>query len=100
LRIIASSSRRQWARRSARSDTDCPIGEDTVLRAALATYGADDRLRRKAAIRIRAFPFLDIAFHLGKGDPDGVAACVDLVRRVIVDGDDPARRGLGQPRPE
>jgi aminoglycoside phosphotransferase (APT) family kinase protein len=64
------------------------FGDDVILRAAFAAYGADDLLRAKAALRIKAFPVLDLPFYLGKQDQAGVDACVQLVRRVIVDGDD------------
>jgi len=63
------------------------FGSDLILQAAFKAYGADDRLRQKAALRIRALPILDIPFYLGKHDEEGVKRCTDLVRRVIIEGD-------------
>jgi aminoglycoside phosphotransferase (APT) family kinase protein len=63
------------------------FGDDTILRAAFAAYGADDWLREKAWLRIKAFPILDIPFYLGKDDLPGVQACLELVRRLIVRGE-------------
>jgi aminoglycoside phosphotransferase (APT) family kinase protein len=60
------------------------FGDDTILAAALESYGADAVLREKASLRIKAFPILDIPFYLGKHNQAGVDACVDLVRRVIL----------------
>jgi Ser/Thr protein kinase RdoA (MazF antagonist) len=60
------------------------FGDDVILQAAFAAYGADDLLRAKAALRIKAFPVLDLPFYLGKQDQTGIDACVELVRRVIV----------------
>ena len=64
------------------------FGDDVILRAALDAYGADELLRGKAALRVKAFPVLDLPFYIGKNDRAGVGACVQLVRRVIV-GDPP-----------
>jgi tRNA A-37 threonylcarbamoyl transferase component Bud32 len=67
------------------------FGDEVILQAAFAAYGADDLLRAKAALRIKAFPVLDFPFCLGKQDQAGIDACVQLVRRVTVrDGADAA----------
>jgi hypothetical protein len=57
------------------------------LHSALDAYGADDRLREKGALRIKAFPILDIPFYLGKQDQAGIDASLELVRRVIIEGE-------------
>ncbi len=63
------------------------FGDDTILQAAFSTYGADYLLREKTALRIKAFPILDLPFYLGKHNETGVQACVDVVRRTLLDGD-------------
>ncbi len=63
------------------------FNDELILRTALDAYGADDLLREKAALRIKALPVLDLPFSLGKGDQRGVDACLDLVRRRIVGAD-------------
>jgi len=68
------------------------FGDETILAAALAAYGADDWLREKAWLRIKAFPILDVPFYLGKGDLPGMQACLELVRRLIVRGEVSAAR--------
>ncbi len=64
------------------------FGDDVILDAAFAAYGADAWLLEKTALRIRAFPILDLPFYLGKQNAAGVARCIDVVRRVLVEGDD------------
>lgn len=75
------------------------FGDRMVLHGAFDSYGADQLLRKKAALRIKAFPVLDIPFYLGKADRVGVRSCLNLVRRVIIGGnvtaDDRFRRDLG-----
>jgi len=63
------------------------FGDDTILNSALDTYGANDLLREKTALRIKAFPVLDIPFYLGKQDQAGIRACLDLVRQVVIEGE-------------
>ena len=70
------------------------FGDTTMLKAALEAYGADDWLREKVWLRIRAFPILDLPFYLGKHDDAGVRLCLDLVRRVTVRGEIAADRPL------
>jgi aminoglycoside phosphotransferase (APT) family kinase protein len=74
------------------------FGDHMVLYGAFASYGADELLRKKAALRIKAFPVLDIPFYLGKADRAAIQSCLDLVRRVIIGGnvtaDDRFRRDL------
>jgi aminoglycoside phosphotransferase (APT) family kinase protein len=60
------------------------FGDDTIVNAALDGYGADERLRDKAALRIEAFPVIDLPFYLGKHDQAGVDRYVDQIRRTIV----------------
>jgi hypothetical protein len=62
------------------------FGDRMVLDGAFESYGADELLRKKAELRIKAFPVLDIPFYLGKADHAGVQSCLNLVRRVIVGG--------------
>jgi aminoglycoside phosphotransferase (APT) family kinase protein len=62
------------------------LGNETITNAALDAYGASARLCEKAALRSRAFPLLDLPFYLGKDDEAGVRACLELVRRTIVEG--------------
>jgi aminoglycoside phosphotransferase (APT) family kinase protein len=70
------------------------FGDDIIFEAALATYGADNWLREKAWLRIKAFPILDIPFYLGKCDENGIQVCLDLVRRLIIRGEASAARPL------
>ena len=70
------------------------FGDDIILGTALAAYGADDWLREKALLRIKAFPILDIPFYLGKGNVTAVQVCLELVRRLIVHGEVSATRTL------
>ena len=68
--------------------------DEIIFHAALEAYGADDWLREKAWLRIKAFPILDIPFYLGKNDEPGIQWCLDLVRRLIVRGERTAQRPL------
>jgi aminoglycoside phosphotransferase (APT) family kinase protein len=48
-------------------------GRDVVyLEGALDSYGASPSVRAKAALRIKAFPILDLFFYVGKEDAAGV----------------------------
>ena len=57
--------------------------DPVVYHAALDTYGADDLFHEKALLRMRAFPVLDIPFHLEKGNDDAVRDCIDLLQRTF-----------------
>ena len=70
------------------------FGDEMIFDAALASYGADDRLREKACVRAKALPILDIPFYLGKHDETGVLACLELIRRLIIRGEVSAARPL------
>jgi Ser/Thr protein kinase RdoA (MazF antagonist) len=72
------------------------FGDETMLRAALDAYGADDLFREKVAVRVKAFPVLDLPFYLGKGDDAGVHACLDFIQRVVVGGDDSGEMRFGR----
>ncbi len=56
----------------------------TILVAALDAYEADDALRKRAALRARALPVLDIPFYLGKGDRAGLRTRLDEIRHEIL----------------
>jgi aminoglycoside phosphotransferase (APT) family kinase protein len=62
--------------------------DDIVRDAALASHNADDWLRQKATLRAKAFPILDIPFYLGKKNEAGVQACISLLRRVVIEGEE------------
>jgi hypothetical protein len=68
------------------------LGDDIVRGAAFEAYNADDCLRRKAKLRTKAFPVLDIPFYLGKNNAAGVEACIAGLRRVLSDGDSTSTR--------
>lgn len=70
------------------------FGDDIIFNAALESYDADDWLREKAWLRIKAFPILDIPFYLGKHDNMRVQARLELIRRLIVRGEVSAARPL------
>lgn len=70
------------------------FGDDIIFESALASYGADDWLREKAWLRIKAFPILDIPFYLGKHDAAGIETCLQLIRWLIVRGERAAARPL------
>jgi Ser/Thr protein kinase RdoA (MazF antagonist) len=61
------------------------FGDDVILDAALDGYGADELLRAKSALRAKAFPVLDLPFFVGRDDRAGADACIERVRRRIVD---------------
>jgi aminoglycoside phosphotransferase (APT) family kinase protein len=63
------------------------FGDERIFESALASYGDDALLREKATLRINAFPILDIPFYIGKQDESGIAACIELARRSIIEGD-------------
>jgi aminoglycoside phosphotransferase (APT) family kinase protein len=56
----------------------------TIVDAAFVAYGADDALRRRAALRARALPILDIPFYVGKGDRAGLQTRIDEIRADIL----------------
>jgi hypothetical protein len=62
------------------------FGDHMVLHGVFDSYGADELLRRRRRLRIKAFPVLDIPFYLGKADLVGVQSCLNLVRRVMIGG--------------
>ncbi len=62
------------------------LGDGAILEAALTAYDASDLLRRRAELRITAFPVLDLPFYVGKQDAAGVSGCVELVRKVVIQG--------------
>lgn len=60
------------------------FGDEVIFESAARAYGADERLRKRARVRSRALPLLDIPYYLGKSDVNGVRACIELVRALIL----------------
>jgi len=60
------------------------LTDTDIMEAALATYGDTELLREKIAIRQRVLPILDLPFHLGKGDAQGIARTMERIRAAAL----------------
>lgn len=59
------------------------FGDDLIREAALAEYGADNRLRAGAALREAALPIAEVSHYLAQGDDLRVQVCLDHMRHLI-----------------
>lgn len=60
------------------------LDDEILLHAAVAAYGAEQRLGERIAIRSLALPVLDLPFHIANRDEDGIAGCLTRIRSSLL----------------